>query len=143
VVWQRRRSGDKIVRRRAASPSKVRVGLAPEWLGDASRPDSGAQNGLGVAVDPGEDLRRQLGLADQFAREELLFIGGNPSTRSGRGDDLDSISNLKQTRRIATDFGKGINSVWRTLCGYERCRVPLRLLVGCTGSVKEGTRRVG
>jgi hypothetical protein len=35
---------------------------------------------------------------------------GNPSTRSGREDELDSISNLKQTRRIATDFGKGINS---------------------------------
>jgi hypothetical protein len=52
---------------------------------------------------------------------------GNPSTRSRRGDDLDSISNLKQTRRIAMDFGKGINSVWRTLCGYERCRVRLRI----------------
>jgi hypothetical protein len=52
---------------------------------------------------------------------------GNPSTRSRRGDDLDSISNLKQTRHIATDFGKGINSVWRTLCGYERCRVHLRI----------------
>jgi hypothetical protein len=120
------------------SPSKVRVGLAPEWLGDASRPDSGAQNGLGVAADRGEDLRSRLGLVDQFAREELLFIGGNPSTCSGRGDDLDSISNLKQTWRIAIDFGKGINSVWKTLCGYERCRVQLRLLAGWTGSVKEG-----
>jgi hypothetical protein len=66
---------------------------------------------------------------------------GNPSTRSGRGDDLDSISNLKQTRWIATDFGKGINSVWKTLCGYERCGVRLRLLVGWTGSVKEGVGR--
>jgi hypothetical protein len=36
---------------------------------------------------------------------------GNPSTCSRRGDDLDSISNLEQTHRIATDFGKGINSV--------------------------------
>jgi hypothetical protein len=89
------------------SPSKVRVRLALEWLGDASRPDSGAQNGLGLAADHGEDLRRRLGLVDQFAREEVLFIGGNPCTRSGRGDDLDSISNLKQTRRITTDFGKG------------------------------------
>jgi hypothetical protein len=124
------------------SPSKVRVGLAPEWLGDASRPDSGAQNGLGAAADHGEDLRHRLSLVDQFAREELLFIGGNPSTRSGRGDDLDSISNLKQTRWIATDFGKGINSVWKTLCGYERCRVWLRLLAGWTGSVKEGVGRV-
>jgi hypothetical protein len=86
-------------------------------------------------------LRRQLGLVDQFAREELLFIGRNPSTRSGRGDDLDSISNLKQTWRIATDFGKGTNSVWKTLCGYERCRVRLRLLAGWTGSVKEGVGR--
>jgi hypothetical protein len=58
------------------SPSKVRVGLAPEWLGDASRPDSGAQNVLALAVDRGEDLRRRLSLVDQFAREELLFIGG-------------------------------------------------------------------
>jgi hypothetical protein len=58
------------------SLSKVRVGLAPEWLGDASRPDSGAQNGLALAVDRGEDLRHRLGLVDQFAREELLFIGG-------------------------------------------------------------------
>jgi hypothetical protein len=63
---------------------------------------------------------------------------GNPSTRSGRGDDLDSISNLMQTRRIAKDFGKGINSVWRTLCGYERCRVELRFLAGRVGSVREG-----
>jgi hypothetical protein len=107
------------------SPSKVRVGLAPEWFGDASQPDSGAQNGLGVVADRGEDLRRRLDLVDQFAREELLFIGGNPSTHSGRGDDLNSVSNLKQTRWIATDFGKGINSVWKTLCGYERCRVRL------------------
>jgi hypothetical protein len=117
----------------------VRVRLAPEWLGDASRPDSRAQNGLGVAADHGEDLRCWLGLVDQFTRDELLFIGGNPSTRSGRGDDLDSISNLKQTRRIATDFGKGINSFWKTLCGYEWCRV--RLLAGWTGSVKEGIGR--
>jgi hypothetical protein len=63
---------------------------------------------------------------------------GNPSTRSGRGDDLDSISNLMQTRRIAKDFGKGINSVWRTLCGYERCRVELRFLAGRVSSVREG-----
>jgi hypothetical protein len=63
---------------------------------------------------------------------------GNPSTRSGCGDDLDSISNLKQTRQISTDFGKGINSVWRTLCGYERCRVELRFLAGQVGSVRGG-----
>jgi hypothetical protein len=36
------------------SPSKVRVRLAPEWLGDASRPDSGAQNGLGLVADRGK-----------------------------------------------------------------------------------------
>jgi hypothetical protein len=88
----------------------VRVGLALEWLGDASRPDGGAQNGLALAADHGEGLRHRLGLVDQFAREELLFIGRNPSTRSGRGDELDSISNLKQTCWIAIDFGKGINS---------------------------------
>jgi hypothetical protein len=88
----------------------VWVGLALEWLGGASRPDSGVQNGLALAVDHGEGLRHRLGLVDQFAREELLFIGGNPSTRCGRRDELDSISNLKQMRRIATDFGKGINS---------------------------------
>jgi hypothetical protein len=67
----------------------------------------------------------------QFGRSTraggALIHRGNPSTRSRRGDDLDSISNLKQTRRIATDFGKEINSVWRSLCGYERCRVRLRI----------------
>jgi hypothetical protein len=68
---------------------------------------------------------------------------GDPSTRSGRGDDLDSISHLRQTRRIATDFGKGINSVWRTLCRYERCGIQLRLLAGWTSSVKEGVHRAG
>jgi hypothetical protein len=57
-------------------PSKVRVGLAPEWLGDASRPDSRAQNRLALVADRGEGLRHRLGLVDQFAREELLFIGG-------------------------------------------------------------------
>jgi hypothetical protein len=88
----------------------VRVGLAPEWLGDASRPDGGAQNDLALAVDHGEGLRHRLGLVDQFTREELLFIGENASTRSGHRDELDSISNLKQTHRITMDFGKGINS---------------------------------
>jgi hypothetical protein len=86
------------------------VGLASEWLGDASRVDSGAQNGLALAADHGEGLRHRLGLVDQFTREEILFVWGNPSTRSGRGDELDSNSNLKQTRQIAMDFGKGINS---------------------------------
>jgi hypothetical protein len=43
----------------------------------------------------------------QRRRVKLLFIGGNPSTRSGRGDELSSISNLKQTRRIATDLERG------------------------------------
>jgi hypothetical protein len=45
-------------------PSKVRVEIAPEWLGDASRPDSGAQNGLVLAADRGEGLRHRLGLVD-------------------------------------------------------------------------------
>jgi hypothetical protein len=44
---------------------------------------------------------------------------GNLSTRSRRGDELNSISNLKQTRRIATDFGKGKNSGSGALCLYE------------------------
>jgi hypothetical protein len=54
----------------------VRVRLAPEWLGDNSRPDSGAQNGLALAADGGEGFRHGLGLVDQFTRDELLFIGG-------------------------------------------------------------------
>jgi hypothetical protein len=37
-------------------PSKVRVGLAPERFGDASRPGSGAQNGLASAAARGEGL---------------------------------------------------------------------------------------
>jgi hypothetical protein len=39
-------------------PSKVRVGLAPDWSGDASRPGSEAQNGLASAVAHGEGLRQ-------------------------------------------------------------------------------------
>jgi hypothetical protein len=42
---------------------------------------------------------------------KLLFIGGNPSTRSGRGDELSSIFNLKQTRQIATDLERGWTQV--------------------------------
>jgi hypothetical protein len=122
------------------SPSKVRVRLAPEWLGDASRPDSRAQNGLEVAADRGEDLRCRLGLVDQFAREELLFIGGTHLLIAD-AEMISTLSNLKQKRRIAMDFGKGIDSVSKTLCGYERCRVQRRLLAGWTGFVKEGVRR--
>jgi hypothetical protein len=43
-----------------------------------------------------------------------LFIGENPSTSSGRGDDLGSISNWKQIASDHNEFGKGMNSV-----GYE------------------------
>jgi hypothetical protein len=50
----------------------------------------------------------------KFRRHGRLFIGENPSTRSGRGDDLDSISNWKQIASDRNEFGKGMNSV-----GYE------------------------
>jgi hypothetical protein len=36
-----------------------------------------------------------------------LFIGENPSTHRGCGDELDSISNLNQTRRILTESKRG------------------------------------
>jgi hypothetical protein len=50
----------------------------------------------------------------KFRRHDRLFIGENPSTRSGRGDDLGSISNWKQIVSDRNGFGKGMNSV-----GYE------------------------
>jgi hypothetical protein len=106
------------------SPSMVRVGLAPEWLGDASQPDSEAQNGLACGGSWGR-LAAPARFGQSIHAGGAPIYRGNPSTHSRRGDDLDSISNLKQTRRITTDFGKGINSVWRTLCGYEWCRVHL------------------
>jgi hypothetical protein len=36
-----------------------------------------------------------------------LFIGENPSTRRGRRDELDSISNLNQMRRILMESKRG------------------------------------
>jgi hypothetical protein len=50
----------------------------------------------------------------KFRRHGGVFIGENPSTRSGRGGDLGSISNWKQITSDRNEFGKGMNSV-----GYE------------------------
>jgi hypothetical protein len=50
----------------------------------------------------------------KFRRHGHLFIGENPSTRSGHIDDLGSISNWKQITSDRNGFGKGMNSV-----GYE------------------------
>jgi hypothetical protein len=50
----------------------------------------------------------------KFRHHGRLFIGENPSTRSGRGVDLGSISNWKQIVSDHNEFGKGMNSV-----GYE------------------------
>jgi hypothetical protein len=50
----------------------------------------------------------------KFRRYGHLFIGENPSTRSGRRDDLSSISNWKQIVSDRNEFEKGMNSV-----GYE------------------------
>jgi hypothetical protein len=50
----------------------------------------------------------------KFRRHGRLFIGENPSTHSGRGDDLDSISNWKQIASDRNEFGKGMN-----LVGYK------------------------
>jgi hypothetical protein len=47
----------------------------------------------------------------KFRRHGRLFIGGNPSTHSGHGDDLGSISNWKQIASDRNEFGKGMNSV--------------------------------
>jgi hypothetical protein len=47
-------------------------------------------------------------------RHGRLLIGEDPSTRSGRGDDLGSISNWKQITSDHNEFGNGMNSV-----GYE------------------------
>jgi hypothetical protein len=50
----------------------------------------------------------------KFHRHGHLSIGENPSTRSGRGVDLGSISNWKQIVSDHNGFVKGMNSV-----GYE------------------------
>jgi hypothetical protein len=50
----------------------------------------------------------------KFRRHGHLLIGENPSTRSGRGDDIGTISNWKQITSDRNRFGKGMNSV-----GYE------------------------
>jgi hypothetical protein len=79
------------------SPSKVRVGLA--------------LIGLAMLLDRTAELKASARFGRSIRAGGAPIYRGNPSTRSRRGDDLDSISNLEQTRRIATDFGKGINSV--------------------------------
>jgi hypothetical protein len=80
------------------SPSMVRVGLAPEWLGDASRSDSEAQNGLACGGSWGR-LAAPARFGQSIRAGGAPIYRGNPSTHSRRGDDIDSISNLKQMRR--------------------------------------------
>jgi hypothetical protein len=63
-------------------PSKVRVRLAPERSGDASRPGSEAQNGLASAAARGEGLRQwalfcrliRTGWAPIYRREINLLV---------------------------------------------------------------------
>jgi hypothetical protein len=74
----------------------------------------------------------------KFRRHGCLFIGENPSTRSGRRDDLGSISNWKQIASDCNGFGKGMNSV-----GYEfmmnSAPEPLRSgMLGCDARVAAG-----
>jgi hypothetical protein len=57
MAAQLRRSCASVSSPSGDPPSKVRVGLAPERSGDASRPGSGAQNGLASAAARGEGLR--------------------------------------------------------------------------------------
>jgi hypothetical protein len=49
---------------------------------------------------------RVYSMRGKFWRHGRLFIGENPSTRSGRGDDLGSISNWKQIASDRNEFGK-------------------------------------
>jgi hypothetical protein len=88
-------------------PSKVRVGLAPERSGDASRPGSGAQNGLASAAAHGEGLRQWVLFCRLIRTGWAPIYRGNPSTRSGRGDELNSMSNLNQMRWIVTELKRG------------------------------------
>jgi hypothetical protein len=74
----------------------------------------------------------------KFWHHGCLFIGENPSTHSGRGDDLGSISNWKQITSDRNEFGKGMN-----LFGYEfvtnSAPEPLGLgMLGCDASVAAG-----
>jgi hypothetical protein len=74
----------------------------------------------------------------KFRLHGCLFIGENPSTRSGRGDDLGSISNWKEITSDCNGYGKGMNSV-----GYEfvtnSALEPLRSgTLGCDVSVATG-----
>jgi hypothetical protein len=76
----------------------------------------------------------------KFRRPGHLFIGGNPSTHSGCGDDLGSISNWKQITSDRNGFGKGMNSI-----GYEfvtnSTPEPLGSgKLGCDASVDGGPR---
>jgi hypothetical protein len=107
MAAQLRRSCASVSSPSGDPPSKVRVGLAPERPVDASRPGSRAQNGLVSTAAHGEGLRQWAMFCRLIRMDGLLFIGGNPSTRSGRGDELNSISNLNQTRRIVTELKRG------------------------------------
>jgi hypothetical protein len=112
-------------------PSKVRVGPAPEKSSDASQLGRGAWSGLASAAARGEGLRQWALFCRLICTGRAPIYRGNPSTHSGRGDKLDSISNLNQTRRIVTELKKGVKQgLRRTLCGYElRSRAN-----GCVGS---------
>jgi hypothetical protein len=74
----------------------------------------------------------------KFRRHGHLFIGENPSTRSGRGDDLGSISIWKQIASDRNGFGKGMNSVG---CEFVTNSAPEPLgsgTLGCDASVAAG-----
>jgi hypothetical protein len=74
----------------------------------------------------------------KFQRHGRLFIGENPSTRSGRGDDLGSISNWKQIVSDHNEFGKGMNSVSYELVTNSAPEPLGSGTLGCDASVAAG-----
>jgi hypothetical protein len=86
--------------REIAPTAAVWVGyLAPS--GELMRGASARQ------IDGGGLLGGGGSVGAKSAWEMALFIGENPSPRRGRGDALDSISNLNQTRWILTESKRG------------------------------------
>jgi hypothetical protein len=75
----------------------------------------------------------------KFWRHGHLFIGGKPSTRSGHGDDLGSISNWKQIASDRNRFGKGMNSVGYEFVTNSAPKPLLSGMLGCDASVAAGS----
>jgi hypothetical protein len=111
--------GRMATRRRLRRPSTaVRVApggestreIAPTaavWVGYLAPSGESMRGASARRIDGGGLLRGGGLVGAKSARGMALFIGENPSTRRGRGDKLDSISNLNQTRQVLTESKRG------------------------------------